>query len=185
MVIEDGGSTGRKATVSSSNRVNVSAKTQPRAFYVSRDDGRAFNAIYDNMTAAAGDRVAYMKNTSSDRLIVVDVVEFHAAENVKWKIFSVSGTAADGAAVLATNLNLQSGIPANGSYMSGDTPITGLTDIAQIGTHRTPAAESAFMDFHGALILGPGDAICVEYDAGTTGLCAIEIIHHFETIGAT
>jgi len=35
------------------------------------------------------------------------------------------------------------------------------------------------------LILSPNTAIMVEYDAGTTGLCEIDCLFHFETIGAT
>ena len=185
MIIEDGGSTSRKATVSAAKRLNVSSKTQPRAFYVSRDEGRAYNAVFEDMTCAAGDTVAYAKNNSSDRLLIIDSIEFHSAENVKWKVFSVTGTAASGETIVASNLNLQSGIPADGTYMAGNTAITGLANVRQVGSHRSQALSDSSMDFSGALILGPGDAIAVEYDIGTTGTCSIDMIHHYETIGAT
>ena len=69
--------------------------------------------------------------------------------------------------------------------MGGGATITGLTLGNQIGTHRTTAFSEAGMSFGEGLILGPNNAIMVEYDTGTTGLCEIDCIFHFETIGAT
>lgn len=185
MKIEDGKGSGRQASVSAVQRLNVSAKTQDRIFYASRDFGLAYNAVYDDMTAAAGDVVAYLKNTSSTRNLFVRKMEFHSVENVKWKIFSVSGTAASGTSVTPTDLNLSSGITAEAEAMSGDTAITGLTNIAQLGTHRSQALGDSEMDYAGSLMLGPGDAIAIEYDTGTTGLCSIDIHFFFEGIGQT
>ena len=39
------------------------------------------------------------------------------------------------------------------------------------------------MDFGQGLILAPNTAIVVEYDTGTTGLCEIDCIFHYEPIG--
>ena len=66
--------------------------------------------------------------------------------------------------------------------LSGAT-ITGLTLGSQIGTHRTQATGEAGMDFGQGLILAPNTAVVVEYDTGTGGLCEIDCIFHFETIG--
>lgn len=183
MKIEDGKGSGRQASVSSVQRLNVSAKTQGRIFYASRDFGLAYNAVYDDITAASGDIVAYLKNTSSTRNLFVTHMEFHSVENVKWKIFSVSGTAASGATVIPSTLNLSSGIAAEAEAMSGDTAITGLTTLTQIGTHRSQALGDSEMHYDGALMLGPGDAIAIEYDTGTTGLCSVDVHFFFEGIG--
>jgi len=183
--IQDGKGKNGDMSVSSSQRGNVSAKTARRKFYVSRDDGRAFNAVYDPVTAAAGEYTAYLKNTSTSRNLHISIVEFHSVEAVKWRVWSVSGTAAAGESVTPTNLNLSSNIPAEAVCMAGDTAITGLTAIAQIGSHRTPALGDSEMDFEGALILGPSDAIAIEYDTGTGGLCSHDLFFWFESIGAT
>jgi len=183
--IDDGKGSGRKMSVSSTQRGNVSAKTAPRLFYSSRDDGLGYNAVYDDMTVAAGEVCAYLKNTSSTRNLFIKEIDLHSAEAVKWKIFSVSGTAASGTAITPTELNLSKGISAEASAMSGDTAITGLTNIAQVGTHRTPALDQRLKEYEGSLILGPGDAIACEYDTGTTGLCSAEILFWFEDIGAS
>jgi len=185
MKIEDGKGKNGDASVSSVQRLNVSGKNAPRYFYASRDFGLAFNAVYDDLTVAAGEYSAYLKNTSSTRNLFIGHVEFHSAESVKWKIWEVSGTAASGASLIPSSFNLASGIPAEADAMSGDTAITGLTTIKQIGSHRSEALSDSAMDFEGALILGPGKAIAIEYDTGTTGICSHDIFFWYETIGAS
>jgi len=183
--IEDGKGKNGKMSVSTTQRGNVSAKTAPRKFYASRDDGLAYNAVYDPMTMAAGEYSAYLKNTSSTRNLFVSQIEFHSVESVKWKIWSVSGTAASGTAVVPTELNLSKGIAAEAVAMHGDTAITGLTTIVQVGSHRSQALSDSGMNFEGALILGPGDAIAIEYDTGTAGICSHDIFMWFEDLGAS
>ena len=182
--IADGKGKNGDCSVSSVQRLNVSAKTGPRYFYASRDFGLGFNAVYDSQTVAAGEYSAYLKNDSTTRNMFINHIEFHAAENVKWKVWEVSGTAASGETVTPANLNLASGIPAEATAMAGDTAITGLTQVKQIGSHRSEALSDSGMDYEGALILGPGKAIAIEYDTGTTGLCSHDIFFWYEDIGA-
>lgn len=175
-------SSGRRASVSSVNRVNVSAKTNPRIFYISRDDGLSFNLISDGASIAAGDICMYLKNTSSTRNLFIHHIEFHSVEAVKWKVFEVTGTPS-GTAITPSNLNLGSGIPAEASAY-GNGSITGLTTVKQIGTHRTEAFGEGEMVYNNALILPPNSAIAVEYDTGTTGQAEIDCFFHYEAIGA-
>ena len=186
MKIEDGKGKSGDASVSSSQRLNVSAKTRDRMFYVSRDEEQAYNAVMPTFSAAAGTYVFYIMNTSSTKNMFLHSLEYHSVENVQWKVFSViSGTAAGGTVITPTNLNLSSGRAAEASCLGGGSTITGLTVGPQIGTHRTQAFGEAGMNFGEGLILGPNNAVVVEYDTGTTGLCEIDCIFHFETIGAT
>lgn len=185
MRIEDGKGKNGAASVSAVQRLNVSSKTAPRKFYASRDFGLAYNAVYDEMTAASGDYVAYLKNTSTDSNLFVDHIEFHSVENVKWKIWETTGTAASGTAITPTELFVGRGIPADVSAMSGDTAITGLTVSNQLGTHRSQALSDSAMNYAGSLILSPSRAMVIEYDTGTTGLCSIDIHFFFEKIGQT
>ncbi len=179
--LQDGGSSGRKATVSTFNRLNVSAKTQPRIFYASRDEGLSFNSISDVASAAAGDYVFYLKNTSSTRNMFIQHIEFHSIEAVKWLIWKVTGTAA-GTDIDGNNLNLGSGLPSE-TENKGDGAVTGLTADYQVGIHRTAAGGEGEMDYTDALILTPGTAVAVEYDTGTTGGCEVDCFFHFENIG--
>jgi hypothetical protein len=185
MKLEDGKGKNGDMSVSSTQRGNVSAKTRDRTFYASRDDGLAYTSIYDGITAAAGDIVAYLKNTSTTRNLFIRDLTFGGVNDIKWKIFSVSGTAAAGESVTPTQSNFSKNIPAEAIAMAGNTPITGLTNIAQGGVHRTSANNEGKGMAHGATILGPGDAIAVEYDTGTSGECALEIHFHYEDLGAS
>lgn len=185
MKIEDGKGKNGDMSVSASQRGNVSAKTKNRLFYISRDDGLAFNAIMPSFSAAAGNYVFYIKNTSATRNMMIDSLEFHSLEAVHWKVYQVTGTAADGTTIVPSNLNLGKGLAAEATCMGGGATITGLTLGAQIGTHRTQATGEASMEWGGGLILQPNTAILVEYESGTTGVCEIDCLFHYEGIGET
>ena len=165
--LQDGGGSGRLATVSSFFRLNVSAKTNPRIFYSSRDEGKAFNAISTDASAVAGDIVFYLKNDSTTDNLYIKHLEFHSVNAAVWKVFQVTGTAAGGSVINSSNLNLGSANVAEATSR-GDGAVTGLTNVKQIGTHR---------------ILAPNSAIAVEYDSGTTGAAEIDCFFHYETIG--
>ena len=182
MKIEDGKGKNGDMSVSASQRGNVSAKTRDRLFYVSRDDELSFNAVMPTFNGAAGNYVYYIKNTSSDKNMFIHTIEYHSVEAVHWKVWQVTGTAAAGTAITATNLNLGSGRIAEATIMGGGSTITGLTLGNQVGTHRTQATGEAGMDWGEGLILAPNTAIMVEYDTGTTGLCEIDCIFHFEGV---
>ena len=183
MKIEDGKGKNGDCSVSVAQRLNVSAKTRDRVFYVSRDDEQAFNAIMPSFSAAAGDYVFYLKNSSSTKNIFLHSIEFHSLQAVQWKVWQVTGTAAGGTVITPSNLNLGSGRTAEATCMGGAATITGLTLGNQIGTHRTQATGEAGMNFGQGLILAPNTAIVVEYDTGTTGLCEIDCVYHYEPIG--
>ena len=185
MKIQDGKGKNGDASVSSVQRLNVSAKTRDRLFYISRDDQLAFNAVMPTFNAASGNYVYYLKNTSSSRNIFIHTVEFHSVEAVAWRVWVVTGTAAGGTSITPTNLNLGSGRLAEATVMGGGATITGLTLGAQLGVHRTQALGEASMNWGEGLILAPNTAIMIEYDTGTTGLCEIDCIFHFETVGAS
>lgn len=185
--IEDGKGSGRKASVSYVQRLNVSAKTATRFFYASRDFGQAYNLAFDgSATTAAGDYSLYIKNDSTTENLFISTIEFHSVENTKWKIWQVTGTAAGGTTETPKDLNLAKSIPSATTAMSNSGgSITGLTTAGLIGTHRNTALGDSEMDFQGALILGPGDAIAVEMDVGTTGLVSHDCFFWFEPIGAS
>ena len=183
MLIEDGKGQNGAASVSGSQRMNVSAKTARRLFYASRDDGLSFVAVYDGITAAAGDHVMYLKNTSTTRDMMIDFISLSAVEAVKWKMFEVTGTAAAGETVTASVLKLASGRTVEATIMAGNTTITGLTTGNQIVSRRSVATGTLEIDYESALILAPTKAIVIEYDTGTTGLCEGEICFHYEALG--
>jgi hypothetical protein len=184
MKIEDGKGKNGDASVSSVQRLNVSAKNAPRAMYAGRDFGLSYSAVY-HATAAAGEYVAYLKNTSSTRNMFVGDMTIGGVNSILWKMFFVAGTAASGELITPTPMNKSKNIPAEAIAMAGDTAITALTADGEFSAIRSPAADSIEENFDGTLILGPGDAIALEYDAGTSGICEVDIHFHYEDIGAS
>ena len=185
MKIEDGKGKNGDMSVSVSQRGNVSAKTARRIFYISRDDGFAYTVVYEGITAAAGEYIAYLKNTSSTRNLFISDLAAGGVESIKWKLWFVTGTAAAGETVTPTPFNKSKNIPAEAIAMAGNTAITGLTVDGQIGFSRSAPLGGVVGDYHDALILGPGDAVAIEYDTGTSGICEASMQFHYETIGAT
>lgn len=180
IIIEDGKGRGYSSSVSQANRLNVSSKSNPRLFYISRDDQEAYTAVSTDASAAAGDYIMYLKNTSTTKNMFIDHIGCFAANAALWKLWSVTGTAS-GTTITATNLNLTSGLSAEAS-VEGSQAVSGLTAVNQIDTARSSASEEANLDFSSALILGPSDAIAIEYDTGTTGAAEATITFHYESL---
>lgn len=180
MQIEDGKGRGYISSVSESNRLNVSAKTNPRAFYVSRDNGLAFYLTSIDESAVAGDIVSYIKNTSATRNLYIKNIHYGSSQNAFWKLWSVSGTAG-GTETSPVNLNLTSGKQAEAlSY--GNYEVSGLSLDGLIDSHRTLANSHDSTEWEDSLILGPNNAIAIEYDQGSTGSAEINIEFHYEDI---
>ena len=182
-IIEDGKGRGFISSVSTTNRLNVSSKSNPRIFYASREDGLAFNTTSVDTDAVAGDITCYLKNTSSTRNLFVKEIHVSSENAAMFKVWVVTGTAAGSNALTPTNLNLTSGRVAE-TLARGDGAITGLTTGGLIDTLRTAAGVHDFSLFEDALMLGENDAIAIEYDTGNTGAAEISIEFHYEDIGA-
>lgn len=164
--------------VSSDNRLNTSARSNKRIYYISRDDGNAFS-INSLDTTANTEFMLYFKNDSTTLKFFVEHVHISAVETVLWKLHQVTGTAAGGSVVTPVNLNLSSGVAASATAR-GTGAITGLTSSSVIDSVRTEATGAGEFSVEEGLILGQDDAIAVEYDTGTTGLCEATIVGFYE-----
>ena len=182
--IEDGGGKNGKMRVNKTQRGDVSSAIAPRTFYAARDKGLAYSVSY-HFTAAAGEHIAYLTNTSSTQDLFVGDISFGGINSILWKGFFCTGTAAAGESLTPTPLNDSKNIPAAATAMAGDTAITGLTTAGQFTTRRSPAAGTEEESFDGAVILGPGNALVIEYDTGTGGIGEVDIHFHFEDLATT
>lgn len=180
--VKDGTGKGTLARVSIDNRLDTSSRSNPRSYYVSRDDAQVYNATSDVTSAAAGDYVLYIKNTSTTNNLFIGAIEYHSTEAVQWRVWEVTGTPGGASSVEAKNLKLGSGNLADADVYA-NAAVTGLTTKGgAIGVHRTDTNGAADMEFGDSLILSPQTAIAIEYHAGTTGQCEIDCFMYFEDI---
>lgn len=179
LMIEDGKGKGFIAGVSKDNRLETSSKSSIRSFYISRDDGQVFNLNSHDASAAAGTLIAYWKNTSTTRKLVIDLLRVGAIEAALWKVWFVTGIASGSSLLIPTNMNSTSSNIAD-AVARGNGAIADLTLGVQIANVRTPATESFDIPFSNTLIIGQGDAIAVEYDTGTTGIAEVLIRGFYE-----
>lgn len=178
-IIEDGTGSGTKASVTSDgNRLDVSARSDSRIFYHSRDDGDAY-IVTSIDTAAAAEYNIYFQNDSNTKNFVINEIIIGSAVLAIFKIATVTGTAAAGSALTPVNMNRTSSFTADATAR-GDGAITGLTEDLLLHSVSVAADTTETVDFHDALILGKDDAIAVEYDTGAGGTMHATILGYFE-----
>ena len=154
----------------SDNRFNVSSRQDSRRYYNSRDRSEAFTMVWDDATSAAGDYIAYWKNTdTTGRELVVSSVGVNSVEASSFKLSVVTGTAS-GTSVTPACLNRGSPKSAQATAVeAAGTAITGLTEnvvVDHAGCQATGHQEFRLDD---SLRLGQDEAIAIEYEQGTTG----------------
>lgn len=152
--------------MSNTNRLNTSAKTASRAYYLSRDQGEAFT-FTSSYSSTSGDNIIYIKNTNNDKRLYIDHIHLSAINAGLFEMFNVSGTAS-GTSITAQNLNLTSNKAASATSL-GDAAVTGITLGGRITMARVGAIGSSDLNMENVLILGFGDAIAIRY-TGTSGI---------------
>lgn len=175
--IEDGKGNSGDASVSSDQRLDVSSRSAPRDFYVSRDDGQVFTSIADDPGAVANEEIMYLQNTSPTKDIVIDDVIIASDTASKWRLKFVTGTAS-GTTITPVNLNKNSSNSAGCNCLGGAAGVTGLTDDGDIAILRVPAGATDMLVLEEALRLGQDDAVAVECE--TSSAVEITIEFHFE-----
>lgn len=176
--IEDGVGTGQKCGISpTGNRLNTSARTDERIYYVSRDNGDAYTLTSID-TAAAGEYNLYFKNTSTSQKFYVKEITVGSAVLAIFKVSKVTGNAA-GTTITPVNMNFISGNTASATAL-GNAAVTGLSESAIIEMVSVEADSTEHIDFHDALILGQGDAIAIEYDTGAGGTIHLNMVGFFD-----
>lgn len=165
-------------THGSDGRLNVSARSDERIFYNSRDVEQTYIwASFDN-GAAVNEYTIYVQNTSTTDNLIIKEVLLSPGVAMTFKISTVTGTAG-GSAITGYNLNRNSGNAASANAF-GDALVSGLTEDTVITVAMVPALETVEVAFHDALILGQNDNIAVECDVNTGGLVYMQVIGYFE-----
>ena len=172
--IQDGKGRGYSAGVGNSNRLDVSARTNARIYYASRDESGAYTVQFHVTQATGGtvEGIGYIENTGEDRINIKEITfstEEPATQLTKFGVWRkptvVGGTDRD-----PVNLNFASNQTPDATIKeatnSGTVTITGGTSLYTI---RMMGAGSQTLDLHDAVILGSNDIIGILANAATTG----------------
>jgi hypothetical protein len=179
--IESGSGNGKLAKVNDDNFLITRSVIEKHAAQVSYDEGLAFTWTADDAAPSAGEYTLYLKNDSTTKKLVIDMLIFNSTDNdVVWKLHQVTGTAAGASVVTGTNLNLSSGQVADATARGGAGGVTGLTSSKVLGiSFGGPGMTPIRVDLDGTVVLGQNNAIALEYDAGTGGRAAVTIGAHY------
>jgi hypothetical protein len=172
---------GNKLLIDDQGRALVDAQSRKRSFYVSRDEQRVFNSIFEDANAVAGEFVAYFRNTSQSRFFVVELARLGGANAATWKIHKVTGTpASDGGAILPVNLNFGSGILAEAEALQEN--VTGITSQGETAIAGHGAGGGVLVILDDAVIMPPDTAIAFQKEVGTTGAANVGMRGYYEDL---
>ena len=183
--IEDGTGSGNQVSVSSENRLNVSARTGTRLYYCSRNDGNAYCWTAVSADVAAGVGGIYLANNSTSKSLFIERIYLWADVVTQFKVWCpASYTAPNGTAIVGVNLNRKSGKTADATCTANETnnafaAAQTITTVTNSYYDDAAAAGSGqWIEYDGALILGYHDSVSVELVADTAAF-EITIMGHF------
>lgn len=180
MGIQIEGGNANQTFVGRDGRLHVESRTVSQEYLFSRDNERAYCAVFSEASVAAGEFAAFIRNDDTDRLLVVSNIKVAALNAATWKLHKVSGLAAGGTAVVPLNMNFVSGFDAVGTFLT-NAP-TGLTSAGEAAEARHAAALGVTLYGGMTLILAVGQQLAVEYDLGTTGEASVVIQFFYEAL---
>jgi hypothetical protein len=163
---------------------NVEGRQETFAANAARVAKRAFTIAADDPDPAAGEYVLWVYNnaTESRNFIIDKINTWQVDADAVWRLWEVTGTGATAALIVAKNTYLGSAISEGDlTCRGGAGGVTGLTVVGNCidswggGYVYNPHDK----DVLSSVILEPGKAIAVEYDAGTTGRCGVTVYGHF------
>lgn len=148
-----------RAVKGSDQRLDVSARSNTRAFYNNRDKECLF-AWLSEFGCSAGNYISYIKNTDSTRKLYVEHIHFGSDANQVFYIHKVTGTAT-GSTIIGRNQNYAESNPAIGTFY-GDAAVGGLTSTWKSKAIRVPANHSGLWTNSGGILLNNGEALAIQ-----------------------
>ena len=182
MIIEDGKGTGKKTEVSEDNRLNVSAKSNGRMYYVSRDDEKAFavNLEIAQIVGGATENLGYIQYTGNGHVHIHSITfstEEPATGLTKFGIW-IGQTVSGCNAKTPTNLNLSSAIESESTCCHG--PGLTFSGGSSLGTVRFSGAGTFERNYDDTIILSYNSVITIKASAATAGTKVIATILFWE-----
>ncbi len=167
----------------SDGRLNVSSRADARAYYNSRDEGQCYSVPWMFNTSASTEYAVYLKNTSTDKELIVSAIGLNSEVATRFQLDFVTGTAAAGTLVTPTNLNKSKSTDAAATAMEGASAATGITGLAQsskIDFTWCTATGHEEMRLTDRVRLGQNDAVALQVLETAGGDVGGVIFFYFE-----
>jgi hypothetical protein len=160
MILESGTGNGSSASVSSDNRLNVSARTSSRATYVSRDTGQTYCwSAAKNIDAT--DTILLVCNKSSTKLLYIEKIIIGSDTALtRFTVHSPVFPTLAGTLITGTNDNRLSGNLADALAYEDE---TGNTQANVLHQGILVAGGMADLIIDGRIILGFNQSIAVDF----------------------
>lgn len=168
MIIEDGTGKGYLASVSSENKLRVTAVTASQEHFANHNQGRGYSLIFES-TPVSGGCFLYVENTDLERDLSIEGFNFkmEADDYVDIKL-NDAGTPANGTTITPANLNTASGFDAQGIFQQGN-DIIGLSGGRLIYRYYHASSKaSVFRNFEQDVILSRNGALTMYIKTGST-----------------
>jgi len=185
-MIKDGTGTGYLARIGPDNKIDVSARSSDRIYYVSRDNCKTFSTNWGLTQVAGGttENLGYITYTGSGRLILHNIIlstEEPAAGLTKFGIWVEPTILSGGVAKLPINMNLSSALTSEVTNIHDDdgTVVT-ITGGSSIYTIRSSGPATFVVNFDDSLILGKGNTFAIKVSAATLGTKIRTTLLYFE-----
>lgn len=152
------------------NRLDVSARENPRIAYISRDDGNSFtwSHSYDH---DAADTILLVSNSSASLNLIVHAIFISADTATRFVVHSPAYPTLAGSAVTGVNTNRTSGKVADAEAYGDE---TGNTQANILMNGSVIGNATVALPVSGSIILGYHDCIAIDLvTAGTLGQVTI------------
>ncbi len=168
-MIQDGTGSGRTAKVDKDNKITTRAVTESEAEHINFADGEAYTLFLpitsDNLNPSAAlssPCIFYIKNTNEKNLIITDIRMWAESPEYLDIYFNQIGTPVGGNTTTPTNMNLNSGKAADGTFLEASR-ITGMSGGTLFDRLRIPADDSNHNFVWAETIIIPKNKIITVY----------------------
>ena len=167
--IEDGGGSGKIATVDSDGKLDVRAIVHSHDFNINRASGKVWSCPFGPRDpTGASDYVFYIKNTGSADLSITDVRLSTTGAIGRFQLNLVTGTAASGTTVVPVSRNTGSTAAPVATIEDG-VNITGLTTAGTLFYMECDAVSKvAHLSTSANIILAKGGAFGILAESATS-----------------
>jgi len=174
-IIQDGKGSGNKASVTTDNRLDVTAKMGERIYYVARKLGKTFITMCKCTQIVGGteEGLMYVKYTGNDELFISNVsvsTEEPGTGLTEFEFFLDPTTYSGGVTKIPVNANAGSAITSETTCMhNNDTTSLTVSGGSYMHNVRLSGINTYNIDFKGAVILTKNKIFAIKVAAATAG----------------